>query len=71
NMVSKIEDKINIEQILSHLTSKQQKIIQMIFFQELTEQVAAEKLGISQPAANRIKNRALKKKKKHLIRYIS
>ena len=25
NMVSKIEDKINIEQILSHLTSKQQK----------------------------------------------
>jgi len=71
NMVSKIEDKINIEQVLSHLTFKHQQVIRMIFFQELTEKGAAEKLGISQPAANKIKNRALKKMKKYMMRYIS
>lgn len=71
NMVSKIEDKINIEQILSHLTLKQQQVIKMIFFQELIEKGTAEKLGISQPAANKIKNRALKKMKQYMMRYTS
>ena len=71
NMESKIEDKINIEQVLSKLTSKQQQVIKMIFFQELTEKGAAEKLGVSQPAAHKIKNRALKKMKTYMMRYIS
>jgi len=70
NVVAKIEDRINIEQMLSHLTLKQQQLIKMIFFQELTEKRAAERLGISQPAANKIKNRALKKIK-YMMRNIS
>ncbi|QSQ07812.1 Bacteriocin UviA [Koleobacter methoxysyntrophicus] len=69
--ITKIEEKIDIDQILSHLTLKQQKVIKMIFFLELTEKEAAEKLGISQPAVHKIKNRALKKIKEHMKNYMN
>jgi RNA polymerase sigma-B factor len=64
--VLKIEEKINIEQVLLHLTLKQQQVIKMIFYQEMTEKETAEKLGISQPAVHNIKNRALKKMKEYM-----
>jgi RNA polymerase sigma factor (sigma-70 family) len=66
NTVSKIEEKIDIEQVLSHLTFKQQKVIKMIFLQEKTEKEVAEKLRISQPAVHRIKNRALRTMKGYM-----
>jgi RNA polymerase sigma-B factor len=69
--ITKIEEKIDIDQILSHLTLKQQKVIKMIFFLELTEKEVAEKLGISQPAVHKIKNRALKKIKEHMKNYMN
>lgn len=36
-MVLKVEEKINFEQLLQHLSSKQQQVIKMIFYQEMTE----------------------------------
>jgi RNA polymerase sigma-B factor len=61
NVVLKIEEKINIEQVLLHLTLKQQQVIKMIFYQEMTEKETAEKLGISQPAVHNIKKQSIKK----------
>lgn len=70
NMVSKMEENIEIEQVLSHLTSKQQQVIKMIFLQEMTEKETAEKLCISQPAVHNIKNRALKRMKEYMEKYM-
>lgn len=66
NMALIVEEKINIEQLLLSLSLKQQQVIKMIYYHEMTEKETANKLGISQPAVNNIKNRALKKLGKHL-----
>lgn len=71
NTELEIEEKINIEQVLSHLTLKQQQVIKMIFFQEMTEKGVADKLDISQPAAHKIKTRALRSMKEHMERYVN
>lgn len=66
NILSNTEEKIDIENALSNLTTKQQQVTKMLFYQDMTEKEAAKQLEISQPAVNSIKNRALKKIKKYL-----
>ena len=58
--------KISIEHIhaaLTQLTGKERQLIDILYFQELTERDAAAMLGISQPAVHKQKNRILKKLK--------
>ncbi|WP_422449159.1 sigma-70 family RNA polymerase sigma factor [Thermoanaerobacterium sp. DL9XJH110] len=67
--LAEAEDRIFILEILSLLTPRQQKVIKATVFEDLTEKEVAENLGISQPAVSVIKNRALKKLKKHLSQF--
>jgi len=71
NMLSHMEEKIDIEKALWALTSKQQQVTKMIFYLGMTEKEAANKLGISQPAVHSIKNRALKKIKERMKGYMN
>lgn len=59
-MLDKLED------CLSLLSTEEKKLIQMIFFDELTEREIAAKQGISQVAVHKRKQRVLNKLKKFL-----
>ena len=51
---------------LDTLTERERKLIEAIFFEEMTEREVAHSLGISQPAVHKQKNKILKKLKHFL-----
>ena len=58
--------RISIERLykaLDRLTEKERKLIEALFFEEMTEREVAHSLGISQPAVHKQKNKILKKLK--------
>ncbi|MCG0276046.1 MAG: sigma-70 family RNA polymerase sigma factor [Thermosediminibacteraceae bacterium] len=67
DVLSQVEDRIFIKEVMMLLTARQQKVLMAIVFEGATEKEVAERLGISQPAVNRIKNRALSKLRKYLL----
>jgi len=56
-----IEDKIALEQALSKLPEIQRKIIEFIFYQDLTQMEVAKILKISQSQVSRLLKIALKR----------
>ena len=62
-----VEDSVFLQEALSLLTPQQQKIITATALEELPENEAAIRFGMSQPAVHQMKERALKKLKKHFV----
>ncbi|MGH2330623.1 sigma-70 family RNA polymerase sigma factor [Thermoanaerobacter mathranii] len=60
-----VENLIFLQEILSLLTPKQQKVIKATILDGYTEKEVSADLGISQSAVHHIKERALKRLKKH------
>jgi RNA polymerase sigma-B factor len=54
-----IEDKLTLYQAIRKLSALQQKVIGMLFFQDMSQQQVAETLGISQRKVSRIKESCL------------
>jgi RNA polymerase sigma-B factor len=54
-----IEDKITLYQAIKKLTDLQQKIIEMLFFQDMSQQQVADKMGMTQKKVSRIKQSSL------------
>ena len=54
-----IEDKIALNIAFKKLTELQQKIIYMLFFQDMSQQRVAEKMGLNQKKVSRIKKQCL------------
>ncbi len=51
---------------LDTLTERERKLIEALFFEEMTEREVAHSLGISQPDVHKQKNKILKKLKHFL-----
>jgi RNA polymerase sigma-B factor len=62
-----IEDRITLYQAFKRLTAIQQKVIQMLFFQDLSQQQVADEMKISQKNVSRIKQRSLKEMHDYLM----
>ena len=62
-----VEDSVFLQEALSLLTPQQQKIITATALEELPENEAAIRFGMSQPAVHQMKERALKKLRRHFI----
>ncbi|QGG46590.1 sigma-70 family RNA polymerase sigma factor [Heliorestis convoluta] len=62
-----IEDKILLRQAIARLNKEQQKLIHLLFYQDMTQVKAAEILGITQRQVSRLLKRTLH----NLMRYIS
>lgn len=54
-----VEDKIVLEQALNKLSELQKKVIYMLFYRDLTQQQAAEKLSINQRKVSRLLHSSL------------
>jgi len=54
-----IEDKLTLYNAYKKLTDIQQKVIQMLFFRDMTQQQVADKLGISQRQVSRLKEKSV------------
>lgn len=61
-----IEDKLTLEKALPTLTALQQKVLEMLFFGNLTQQEAAQRLGLTQRKISRIKEETLKALRKEM-----
>lgn len=55
-----IEDKLTLEKALPTLTALQQKVVEMLYFSNMTQEQAALKLGLTQRKISRIKEETLK-----------
>lgn len=55
-----------VQEALTYLTEKERELISALFFQEMTEREYAQRIGVSQPAVHKQKNRILEKLKKFL-----
>lgn len=55
-----IEDRLLLEQAIGKLTSIQKRVIQLLFYRDLTQTQAAEELGISQRQVSRILHKSLR-----------
>ncbi|TEB15568.1 RNA polymerase sigma-B factor [Pelotomaculum sp. FP] len=62
-----VEDSVFLREALSLLTPQQQKIITATALEERPENEAAIRFGMSQPAVHQMKERALKKLRRHFI----
>ncbi|WP_051618280.1 sigma-70 family RNA polymerase sigma factor [Desulfofundulus thermocisternus] len=62
-----VEDSLFLQEALSLLTPQQQKVIKATILEGHTEQEVAAELGMSQPAVHQMKERALKKLRKHFV----
>mgnify|MGYP000960425717 FL=1 len=62
-----VEDSVFLQEALSLLTPQQQKIITATVLEGRPENEAAIRFGMSQPAVHQMKERALKKLKKHFV----
>ena len=67
DVFSEVEDSVFLQEALSLLTPQQQKIITATALEELPENEAAIRFGMSQPAVHQMKERALKKLRRHFI----
>jgi len=65
-----IEDKIALEQALSKLPEIQRKIVEFIFYQDLTQMEVAKALKISQSQVSRLLKSALKRLKDIMLKDI-
>ena len=54
-----IEDKLTLYHAVEKLSDTQRKVIQMLFFSDMTQQKVAENLGISQRQVSRVKERSI------------
>ncbi|RQD74731.1 MAG: sigma-70 family RNA polymerase sigma factor [Candidatus Syntrophonatronum acetioxidans] len=61
-----IEDRLLLEESLDNLSSFQHKVIDLLFFQDLTQMEVAARLGISQRKVSRLKVKILKEMEKNL-----
>ena len=55
-----IEDRLTLEKALPTLTALQQKVVEMLYFGNMTQEQAALKLGLTQRKISRIKEETLK-----------
>jgi len=62
-VVRKLDNRV--EKMLGTLTARQRQIVQMYYFEELTQQEIADKLGIAQQVADRLIKAGLKNLKKN------
>jgi RNA polymerase sigma-B factor len=62
-----VEDSVFLQEALSLLTPQQQKIITATVLEGRPENEAAIRFGMSQPAVHQMKERALKKLRRHFI----
>lgn len=54
-----IEDKLTLYQAIKKLTELQKKVLYMLFFQDLSQQQVADRMGINQKKVSRIKESTL------------
>lgn len=54
-----IEDKLTLYQALKRLSNVQQKIINMLFYRDMTQQQVADNLGMTQRQVSRMKERSI------------
>lgn len=59
--IKSYEDKMLLQEALSQLDKKQRDVIEMSFFQDMTQKTIGEKLNISQIQVSRIQKKALNK----------
>jgi RNA polymerase sigma-B factor len=57
----KIDKKLLLEKIFQVLSSREREILEMIFFENLSQKQVGDRLGISQMHVSRLQRRALKK----------
>jgi len=62
-----IEDKIAIQMSLEKMDRRQQQVIKMIFFEGLTQEQAARRLGINQRQVSRIMKRGISEIREHVL----
>jgi len=55
-----LEDKLILNQALRKLSAVQRKVIQLLFFRDMTQQQVAEQLGITQKQVSRIKELSIR-----------
>lgn len=67
DILAAVEDTVFIQEALLLLTLQQQKVLMSTVLEGRTEQEVAEQLKISQPVVHRLKERALKRLKKHFV----
>lgn len=61
-----IEDRISLQQAFKRLSELQRKVVYYLFYRDLTQVQAAEKLGISQRQVSRVLHKSLKEMEKEL-----
>lgn len=61
-----IEDRIVLQQAFKRLSELQRKVVYYLFYRDLTQVQAAEKLGISQRQVSRVLHKSLKEMEKEL-----
>ncbi|MBT9136806.1 MAG: RNA polymerase sigma-B factor [Firmicutes bacterium] len=61
-----IEDRILLQQAFKRLSELQRKVVYYLFYRDLTQVQAAEKLGISQRQVSRVLHKSLKEMEKEL-----
>jgi RNA polymerase sigma factor (sigma-70 family) len=61
-----IEDKIAVRQALERLSDLQRRVIYLIFYRDLTQQEAAEQIGIGQRRVSRLMHRGLESMAEYL-----
>jgi RNA polymerase sigma-B factor len=57
----KIDKKLLLEKIFQVLSSREREILELIFFENLSQKQVGDRLGISQMHVSRLQRRALKK----------
>ncbi len=67
NVFLEVENAVFLQEALSLLTPRQQKVIAATVLEGRTENEAAQRLGMSQPAVHQMKERALNRLKKHFV----
>ena len=55
---------------IKELNETEQKMVQILFFENMTEREAAASCGVSQPAVNKCKNKILNKLRNYLNSYL-
>lgn len=61
-----IEDRILLEQAMATLNDLQRKVIDLLFFRDLTQEEAASRLGLNQRKVSRLRSRALERLREFL-----
>ena len=61
----RMESRVAWEQVLSLLDGSLRRVIELRYFQELTQRETAEELGVSQMQVSRLERRALERLRRH------